>query len=58
VAQAPGDAPPGFVLEVAQPGFVIGDRVLRAASVIVSTGPGAKGAPSTDDPKAHLDTEA
>lgn len=46
VAQSPGDAPAGFVLEVAQPGFVIGDRVLRAAAVIVSTGPaqGASGA--------------
>lgn len=39
VAQAPGDAPAGHVLDVAQPGFVIGDRVLRAAMVVVSTGP-------------------
>lgn len=39
VAQAPGAAPAGYVLDVAQPGFVIGDRVLRAAMVVVSTGP-------------------
>ena len=59
VAQAPGPAPAGFVLEVAQPGFVIGDRVLRAAMVIVSSGP-------VDDPKTdengsngvHFDTRA
>jgi molecular chaperone GrpE len=41
VAQAPGDQPAGHVLEVAQPGFVIGERVLRAAMVVVSTGPAA-----------------
>jgi molecular chaperone GrpE len=44
VAQAPGEAPAGFVLDVAQPGFVIGDRVLRAAMVVVSTGPAATSA--------------
>ncbi|MBI1365503.1 MAG: nucleotide exchange factor GrpE [Alphaproteobacteria bacterium] len=57
VAQAPGPAPAGFVLEVAQPGFVIGERVLRAAMVIVSSGP-------VDNPKedesgsngVHFDT--
>lgn len=42
VAQAPGGQPAGHVEEVAQPGFVIGERVLRAAMVIVSTGPAAK----------------
>jgi molecular chaperone GrpE len=41
VAQIPGDQPAGFVQEVAQSGFMIGDRVLRAAMVIVSTGPAA-----------------
>lgn len=41
VAQFPGDQPAGFVQEVAQSGFMIGDRVLRAAMVIVSTGPAA-----------------
>jgi molecular chaperone GrpE len=52
VAQAPAPGvPAGFVAETAQPGFIIGDRVLRAAMVIVSTGetpaPGAG---------AHIDT--
>lgn len=41
VAQIPGEQPAGFVEEVAQSGFMIGDRVLRAAMVIVSTGPAA-----------------
>jgi molecular chaperone GrpE len=43
VAQAPGEIPAGHVLDVAQPGFIIGDRVLRAAMVVVSTGPAAGG---------------
>ncbi len=39
VAQAPAPGvPAGHVAETAQTGFVIGDRVLRAAMVIVSTG--------------------
>jgi len=39
VAQAPTPGvPAGHVAAVAQPGFVIGDRVLRAAMVVVSTG--------------------
>jgi molecular chaperone GrpE len=39
VAQAPAaGVPAGHVAETAQTGFVIGDRVLRAAMVIVSTG--------------------
>lgn len=43
VAQAPGDQPAGTVQEVMQPGYVLGDRTLRAAMVLVSAGPG--GAP-------------
>jgi molecular chaperone GrpE len=39
VAQAPGDQPAGAVQEVMQPGYVLGDRTLRAAMVLVSTGP-------------------
>lgn len=69
VAQAPGDAPAGHVLDVAQPGFVIGERVLRAAMVVVSTGPGSApngeaGGPGSGDLDAeegkgvHLDTRA
>ncbi len=39
VAQVPGNGiPQGFVVDVAQPGFTIGDRVLRAAMVTVSLG--------------------
>ena len=39
VAQAPAPGvPSGHVANVAQPGFILGDRVLRAAMVIVSTG--------------------
>lgn len=47
VAQAPGDQPAGTVLEVMQPGYVLGDRTIRAAMVLVSTGPGAS-APQVD----------
>lgn len=45
VAQVPSaDIPPGHVVDVAQPGFTIGERVLRAAMVTVSSG----AAPSTN----------
>ena len=59
VAQAPSDAPSGHVADVAQTGFVIGDRVLRAAMVVVSTG----AAPQSDsqgsgEPGANVDTQA
>ncbi len=47
VAQAPGDAPAGTVLEVLQSGYVLGDRTVRAAMVLVSAGP-AGGAPNVD----------
>ncbi|MEM9705257.1 MAG: nucleotide exchange factor GrpE [Pseudomonadota bacterium] len=54
VAQAPSDAPSGMVADVAQSGFMIGDRVLRAAMVVVSTGPapgtGSASAAPSDDP--------
>jgi molecular chaperone GrpE len=48
VAQAPGDQPAGAIQEVMQPGYVLGDRTLRAAMVLVSAG--AAGAPP-----AHVD---
>lgn len=55
VAQAPAPGvPAGFVAMTAQPGFVIGDRVLRAAMVIVSTG----GDAPTPENGAHIDTSA
>ena len=47
VAQAPADQPAGTVLEVMQAGYVLGDRTVRAAMVLVSAGPAA-GAPSVD----------
>lgn len=45
VAQAPGDQPAGTVQEVLQSGYMLGDRTLRAAMVLVSVGP-ASGAPA------------
>jgi molecular chaperone GrpE len=56
VAQAPGEAPAGHVLDVAQAGYTIGERTLRAAMVVVSTGP-ASGEP-VSKPGAHVDTSA
>lgn len=48
VAQAPGDQPAGTVLEVMQPGYVLGDRTVRAAMVLVSAGPMSASGPSVD----------
>ncbi len=43
IAEVPGNGEPkGHVVDVAQVGFTIGERVLRAAMVTVSTGAGAK----------------
>ena len=59
VAQIPhAEIPHGHVVDVAQQGFTIGDRVLRAAMVTVSSGPGAgaeKSPPS--EPGEKLDTK-
>lgn len=43
-AQIPADQPKGAIAHVMQPGYVIGERTLRAAMVVVSAGPpdGAK----------------
>ena len=61
VAQLPHpEIPSGHVIDVAQQGFTIGDRVLRAAMVTVSSGPGAGAAPSGDageEPGERLDTK-
>ncbi|MEO1039110.1 MAG: nucleotide exchange factor GrpE [Pseudomonadota bacterium] len=43
-AQVPSDQPKGSIAHLMQPGFVIGERTLRAAMVVVSAGP-AEGAP-------------
>lgn len=40
VAHAPADEPANTVIEVMQPGYVLGDRTLRAAIVAVSAGRG------------------
>jgi molecular chaperone GrpE len=40
--QPSADHPPGTVLQVLQQGFMIHDRVLRPASVVVSTAPGGE----------------
>jgi molecular chaperone GrpE len=65
VAQAPGDVPAGCVLDVALPGFVIGERVLRAAMVVVSTGPAKPAEPEPPpmidpavQPGSRVDTKA
>jgi molecular chaperone GrpE len=42
VAQAPSEHPAGAVAQVMQPGYVLGDRTLRAAMVLVSAGPGGQ----------------
>ena len=42
VAQVPSDEEKGFVADVMQNGFTIGERTLRAAMVAVSTGPAKK----------------
>ncbi|MEM0929769.1 MAG: nucleotide exchange factor GrpE [Pseudomonadota bacterium] len=45
IAQVPGNGEPkDHVVDVAAPGFVIGDRVIRAAMVTVSTGANASSA--------------
>lgn len=55
VAQVPSaDIPSGHVVDVAQPGFTIGERVLRAAMVTVSSG----AAPSTNGAENSGDSEA
>lgn len=55
VAQVPHPTiPSGNVVDVAQPGFTIGDRVLRAAMVTVSSGGGAE---EEGQSGGHLDTE-
>ena len=48
IAQVPGNGEPkDHVVDVAAPGFVIGDRVIRAAMVTVSTGAGAASSSET-----------
>jgi molecular chaperone GrpE len=44
-AQVPADQPKGAIAHVMQPGYVIGERTLRAAMVVVSAGPAEGAAP-------------
>jgi molecular chaperone GrpE len=46
VAQAPSEHPAGTITEVMQPGYVLGERTLRAAMVLVSSGPAAGSPPA------------
>lgn len=64
-AQIPHEQPKGRIAHVMQPGYVIGERTLRAAMVVVSAGPaeGAaapepKGNGSAARPGSGLDVEA
>lgn len=59
VAQIPHtEIPHGHVIDVAQQGFTIGDRVLRAAMVTVSSGPGnTTGGEPSGDSGERLDTK-
>lgn len=67
-AQIPADQPKGRIAHVMQPGYVIGERTLRAAMVVVSAGPaagaasagdpGVKPEPSGKQPGSGLDVEA
>jgi len=45
VAQIPSDAPAGAIADVFQPGYVLGERTLRAAMVAVSLGSAANESP-------------
>lgn len=56
VAQIPSDEPPGAVADVFQPGYVLGERTLRAAMVAVSLGQGAPPPPA--DAAASVDIKA
>lgn len=58
IAQVPSpETPEGHVIEVAQIGYTIGERLLRPAMVIVSSGGGAAAAPA-DGPGQSVDTKA
>lgn len=53
-AQVPADQPKGAIAHVMQPGYVIGERTLRAAMVVVSAGPAQAEAPK---PSGEGDTK-
>ncbi len=47
-AQVPAEHPKNTIAHVMQPGYVIGERTLRAAMVVVSSGPAEAAAPKGD----------
>lgn len=58
-AQIPAPQPKGAIAHVMQPGFVIGERTLRAAMVVVSAGPPeGEAAPEGDTPGDGVDVKA
>lgn len=65
-AQIPHEQPKGRIAHVMQPGYVIGERILRAAMVVVSAGPAEGDAPAPEPkpqapsarPGSGLDVEA
>jgi len=49
VAETPSEEhAPGHVVEVLQPGYILGERTLRPAQVVVSKGQGGPAAPTVD----------
>lgn len=60
-AQIPADQPKGRIAHVMQPGYVIGERTLRAAMVVVSAGPaegGGETATNGKGPEGGVDVSA
>ena len=61
-ANIPSDQPKGRIAHAMQPGYVIGERTLRAAMVVVSAGPAEGGGEAKDDtppkPEGGVDVTA
>ena len=61
-ANIPSDQPKGRIAHAMQPGYVIGERTLRAAMVVVSAGPAEGGGEAEDDtppkPEGGVDVTA
>ncbi|MGY6661256.1 MAG: nucleotide exchange factor GrpE [Glycocaulis sp.] len=55
-AQIPADQPKGRIAHIMQPGYVIGERTLRAAMVVVSAGPAEGAAPAGAKPASEQQT--
>ncbi len=58
IAEVPGNgAGPGTVINVVQPGYVIGDRLLRAAMVTVASADSAPARPNGQGSGGHFDAK-